>query len=501
MQNYKKKTYLCIIIHQQLKAIEPKHALSSHIPTTIGPPCNREKVMTLGQKVTSKKTHKSFQQISTITTAMNKTILNKIFGFDPKSMQVHKEVLGGVTTFLTMAYILAVNPLILSATGMDSGAVFTATAVSSVVATLVMALYAKLPFALAPGMGMNAFFAYTIVLLMGYNWQFALTAVLLEGILFILLSASGIRQKIIESIPPFLQQAIAPGIGLFIAFLGLKDAGIIVSDATTYVKLGDMHTTEVLLSMAGVLLGALLLIKRVTGALLIAILFVTLLGIPFGITHYGGIVSVPPDISPLFCQFEWDKIATLDMAVCVFTLLFCDMFDTIGTLIGVSRNTLSTKGGETPNLNKALMADAIGTTAGAMLGTSTVTTYVESAAGCNVGGRSGMTAFVTACCFGIALFFAPLFLAIPKAATGTTLFIVGLMMSQGLNKIDFKHYEYALPSFICIIGIPLTNSISDGIMLSLIAYVLLAVLGGHARKVTTGSYILAALFILKYIFI
>ena len=303
-------------------------------------------------------------------------------------MTIRKEVIGGITTFLTMAYILAVNPDILSATGMDKGAVFTTTCISAVVGTIVMALYAKLPFALAPGMGLNAFFAFTVVLTMGYSWQFALTAVFIEGLIFILLTVTGLRSYIVNAIPLVLRRAISPGIGLFIAFVGLKSAGIVGSSDTTFVTMGNLHDPAVLLGIFGILITAALLVKNVTGSLLIGILVTTIVGIPLGVTHYNGILSTPPSIEPILWQFEWHNIFTVDMIIVVLTFLFIDMFDTIGTLIGVSnRAGMVDDDGNVKNLNKAFMADAIGTTVGAMLGTSTVTTYVESASGVNAGLR------------------------------------------------------------------------------------------------------------------
>ena len=338
-------------------------------------------------------------------------MLEKLFGFDPSKMTLRKEVIGGITTFLTMAYILAVNPSILSATGMDAGAVFTTTCISAVVATLVMALYAKLPFVLAPGMGLNAFFAFTVVLTMGYSWQFALTAVMIEGLIFILLTITGLRQHIVNAIPLVMRRAISPGIGLFIAFVGLKGAGIVTSSESTFITLGNLHDPAVLLGIFGIIL--------------------TAAGIPLGVTHYSGIMSAPPSISPIFLQFEWHNILTVDMIVVVLTFLFIDMFDTIGTLIGVSnRAGMVDDNGNVKNLNQAFMADAIGTTVGAMLGTSTVTTYVESASGVNVGGRSGLTSFTAAVCFMVALLFAPLFLAIPEQATAAALILVGVIVSS-----------------------------------------------------------------------
>lgn len=429
-------------------------------------------------------------------------MLTKLFGFDAKTMTVRKEIIGGITTFLTMAYILAVNPSILSATGMDQGAVFTSTCLAAVVATLFMAFYAKLPFGLAPGMGLNAFFAFTICGAMGYTWQFALTAVLLEGLLFILLTITGLRTKIVKALPKVLRRAISPGIGFFIALIGLKNAGIVAASESTYVTLGDLHSPAVLLAIFGILLTAALLIKNVTGALLIGIVATTLAGIPLGVTTFSGVIDTPPSISPVLWQFEFDSILSFDMLICVFTFLFVDIFDTIGTLLGVCPKAgLEDEDGNIKHLEQAFMADAIGTTVGAMLGTSTVTTYVESAAGVNAGGRSGLTALSTAVCFALALFLAPFFLSIPSEATAPALVLVGMMMMGGINKIDFNNYLEAIPAFLCIALMPLTYSISDGILLSVLAYVLLYVLTGNYKSVNIGMYILAILFILRYAFL
>lgn len=429
-------------------------------------------------------------------------LLSTLFGFDASKMSIRKEVMGGITTFLTMAYILAVNPSILGDAGMDTGAVFTATVVSSIIATIVMAVYAKLPFSLAPGMGLNAFFAYTIVLTMGYTWQFALTAVFLEGIIFIILTLTGIRQKIVDCMPLLLRRSISPGIGLFIAFIGLKNAGIVANSEATLVSLGDLHSPAVLLACFGILLSAVLLVRKVTGALLIGILITTLVGIPLGVTKYETIASIPPSLAPVFCKFEWSSIMSIDMIICVLTFLFIDMFDTIGTLIGVSnRAGMVDENGNIPRLKEAFMADAIGTTLGAVLGTSTVTTYVESASGVNVGGRSGLTSFSTAVCFVLALFFAPLFLSIPAQATAPALVLVGVMMMHDIRKIDFSNYLTAIPCFVCIAFMPLTYSISDGILMGLITWVLLHICSGHYKDLNIGSAILAILFIMKYAFL
>ena len=429
-------------------------------------------------------------------------MLQKLFGFVPSSMTVKREVIAGITTFLTMAYILAVNPSILSDAGMDKGAMFTATVISSVLATLVMAMYAKLPFALAPGMGLNAFFAYTVVLTMGYSWQFALTAVFIEGIIFILLTLTGLRQKIVDSMPLVLRRAISPGIGFFIAFIGLKNAGIVSASPATFVTMGNLHDPAVLLAAFGILLSAVLLIKKVTGALLIGILVTTVIGIPLGVTHFTSVLDVPPSIAPIVMKFEWHNVLSFDMAICVLTFLFIDMFDTIGTLLGVShRAGMVDEKGNIPHLTEAFMADAIGTAAGAMLGTSTVTTYVESASGVNAGGRSGLTSFTTAICFVLALFLAPLFLAIPAQATAPALVLVGVMMMTDVSKLHLGDFADAVPAFVCIALMPLTYSISDGILMGLITYVLLRIFAGRYRELKLGMIVLAVLFVLKYAFL
>ncbi len=426
-------------------------------------------------------------------------MLEKLFGFDRNVTRVRTEILAGITTFLTMAYILAVNPNILSATGMDKGALFTTTVVASAFATLLMAFYAKLPFGLAPGMGLNAFFAYTVCLTMGYTWQFALTAVLIEGIIFILLTVTNLREKIVDAIPVTLKNAIGAGIGLFISFIGLQNAGIIVNNDATLISMGNITSGPALLGMIGLVVTSLLLVKGVRGALLFGILITTLIGIPMGITKFDGIFSTPPSIGPIFWQFEWHNIFTKEMIVVVFTFLFVDMFDTIGTLVGVTTKAgMMDKNGKIPHLKQAFMVDAIGTTAGAMLGTSTITTFVESASGVGEGGRSGLTSFVVAVCFLLSLFFAPFFLSVPGAATAPVLILVGLMMMSSVLKVNFADYSEAIPAFICIIFMPLAYSISDGIVLGMISYVLINLLTGKYKKLTIGMYILAAIFVLKF---
>lgn len=430
-------------------------------------------------------------------------ILQKLFGFDPSKTTIKREIIAGITTFLTMSYILAVNPTIFSMLdGMPGGAVFTSTALAAIIGCLAMALWGKLPFGLAPGMGLNAFFVYGVCLGMGYSWQFALTAVLLEGLIFILLTITNIREAIVNAIPPSLRDAIGAGIGLFIAFIGLSSAGVVVANDATLVALGDITSGSALLALIGIIITGLMFMRDVPGAILVGVVVTMLIGIPMGVTEFKGVLSRPESIAPIFCQFEFENIFTLDMVVVVFTLLFIDMFDTVGTLVGVcTKSGMIDKSGKIYRIKEAFMADAIATTAGAVLGTSTTTTYVESAAGVAQGGRSGLTAFVIALCFGVALFFSPLFLSIPSAATAPALIIVGLMMMEPIVKIPFGDFSESIPAFVCIVMMPLTYSISNGILLGMISYVLLNIACGKFSKITPVMYILAILFILKFIFI
>ena len=430
-------------------------------------------------------------------------MLNKLFGFDSKKHNIRTEIVAGITTFLTMSYILAVNPSMFGLLeGMPAGAVFTTTALAAIICTLAMAFLAKLPFGLAPGMGLNAFFVFTVCMGMGYSWQFALTAVFIEGILFIIMTITNIREAIVNAIPKNLRYAIGGGIGLFIAFIGMQNAGIIVNDDATLIALGDITSGTALLALIGLIITGVLYALNVKGAMLIGILVTTVIGIPMGITEFKGIVSTPESIAPIFCKFEWHNIFTLDMLVIVFTFLFIDLFDTVGTLVGVSTKAkMVDENGRIPKLKQAFMADAIATTAGAMLGTSTTTTYVESAAGVAQGGRTGLTAFSIACCFAIALFFSPLFLSVPGAATAPVLILVGMLMMEPVRNIDFDDATEAIPSFITLIMMPLAYSISAGIMLGMISYVIINMCCGKFKKLTPAMYILAVLFILKYIFI
>lgn len=432
-------------------------------------------------------------------------MLSKLFSFDPAKHNIKTEVMAGITTFLTMAYILAVNPSIfanLASKGMDTNAVFTSTALAAIVGTLIMAIYAKKPFGLAPGMGLNAFFVFTVCLTMGYSWQFALTAILIEGFLFVLMTLTRIRTLIVDAIPAALKRAIGAGIGLFIAFIGLKNAGIIVENSATFVSIGHLTSGTALLGVIGIIFTSVLVIKNVPGSLLIGILGTALIGIPMGITHFTGILDTPPSIEPIFCQFEFHNIFTIDMVIVVFTFLFIDMFDTMGTLVGVcTKAGMMRKDGRIPGLNKAFMADAIATMTGACLGASTTTTYVESASGVALGGRTGLTAFSTAVCFAVALFFSPLFLSIPAAATTPVLVIVGLFMLSPVKDIDLDNYAEAIPAFITIVMMPLTYSISDGILCGVISYVAINVLCANWKKLNPTLYVLAVLFVIKYIFI
>ncbi len=427
-----------------------------------------------------------------------------IFGFDPAKHQVKTEMLAGLTTFLTMSYILAVNPIILSATGMDKGAVFSATVIAAVIATLTMAIYAKMPFALASGMGLNAFFAYTLVISMGYTWQQALAAVLLEGVIFIVLTVFKVREAIVNCIPLDLRYSISVGIGLFIAYIGLKNGGIIISNEATITGLAPWTATS-LVAMGGILLGAVLLAMKIRGALFYTILLMTVIGIPFGVTQMSDnftLVSLPASIDPIAFKFDFSRFYMLDIdyIIVVLTLLFMDLFDTIGTLLGASIGAkMVDENGNVPNLNKALMADAVGTTFGAICGTSTVTTYVESTTGIVEGGRTGLTAFTVALLFFVALFFSPVFLMIPAAATTSALFLVGVMMMRPVLHIDFVHFRTGMPCFVTMMMMPFTASISEGIVLGMLSYIIVKVCIGQGRELSPIMYILGVLFLLKYI--
>ena len=460
-------------------------------------------------------------------------MLEKFFKLSENGTDVRTEIVAGITTFMTMAYILAVNPNVLSATGMDHGAVFTATALASLIGTLLMALLANYPFALAPGMGLNAYFAYTVVLGMGYTWQVALTAVFVEGIVFIVLSLTNVREQIFNAIPMNLKSAVSVGIGLFIAFIGLQNAHIVIGGATLvelfsldgYNSSTGLEATAsdvgitVLLAIIGVVITGILVIKNVKGNILWGILITWLLGI---ICQFTGLYVPNPDVScysllpdfsnglsipslaPIFGKLQFDGIFTLDFAVVVFAFLFVDMFDTIGTLIGVSsKANMLDEEGKLPQIKGALLADAIATNAGAVLGTSTTTTFVESASGVTEGGRTGLTAVTTAILFGLSLFLSPIFLAIPSFATAPALIIVGFYMLTNVVNIDFNDIAEAIPCYICILAMPFFYSISEGISMGVISYVALNLITGKVKdkKISGLMYVLAVLFILKYIFL
>ncbi|HLO60726.1 MAG TPA: NCS2 family permease [Bacteroidales bacterium] len=429
--------------------------------------------------------------------------IEKFFRLKEHGTNVRTEVIAGITTFMTMAYILAVNPYILSQTGMDRSAVFTATAISSFIAIAVMAFYANLPIALAPGMGLNAFFAFTVVSQLGYSWEMALTAVFIEGIIFILLTFFKVREAIIDSIPMNLKHAISVGIGFFIAMIGLSNAGIIVKNDATLVSLGSVTNTNTLLALGGILVTSVLLVFRVKGALVIGIIITAIAGIPLGITKIpeGGLVSLPPSPGPVFFKFDFSKVFTWEMLLVIFTFLFVDVFDTVGTLVGVcSQADLLDEKGRVPRATQALFADAVGTTAGAILGTSTVTSYIESASGVQAGGKTGLTALTTGVLFLLALFLAPLFSMIPGVATAPALIIVGSFMIAPIQKIDFGDYAESIPVFLTILLMPLAYSISEGIAFGMISYVMIRLFTGRWKEVSLVMFVLAVFFILKHLF-
>ena len=428
--------------------------------------------------------------------------LKTLLGFDSKTMKLKTEILAGLTTFLTMTYILAVNPEILSSTGMDKGSLFTATALASAVGTLLMAFLSKLPFAQLPSMGINAFFAFTMVGALGYSWQTALTAVFIEGIAFILLTIFNIRERIVNSVPYNLRFAISGGIGMFIAFIGLKNAGLITSNPDTFLQLGEFNAYTILAIVSIILTGVLHFFK-VKGAFFIAIIATTVIGIPFGITQIPeGFVpfSTPQSMSPTFFQFDFKSVLSLDVMVIIFSLIFMDIFNTLGTLIGAASGTeLMDEKGNVKNIKQAMYADAIATSFGALCGTSTVTTCVESATGIAEGGRSGMTSLVTGILFILALFLSPVFLIIPAIATTGALVMVGTLMMESLTKIDYTDITELLPCFFTVIMIVLTYSIADGMILGMLMYVAIKVLSGRWKQVSLTLYVVSIFFLLYYI--
>lgn len=417
-------------------------------------------------------------------------------------MSLRTETIAGATTFLTMCYILAVNPAILSTTGMDKPALFTATAIATAIATLLLAFMAKLPFAQAPSMGLNAFFAFSMCQAMHLTWQQSLAALLVEGIIFIAITFLNVREKILESIPQNLRYSISAGIGMFIAFIGLKNAGIIVSNPDTFVALGKF-TPEAILGIIAILLSGVLMARRVKGSLFIAIIIATLVGIPMGVTVVpeGWLpVSAPHSIEPVFCKFDFSQLCTLDMVIVIFSLLIVNIFDTVGTLLGLAEKTgIVRADGSIPHVKQAMLSDAIGTTCGAILGSSTITTYVESASGIAEGGRSGFTSFVTGVLFLLSLFLAPLFLLIPAAATSGALLMVGVLMLDAVKKIDFSDVTESFPAFITIITMVLCYSIADGICLGMLSYVIVKLCTFKFRDLSPTLIILSLVFIFKFV--
>jgi len=429
-------------------------------------------------------------------------MIEKLFKLKTHKTNVRTEIVAGIITFLTMSYILIVNPSILGATGMDKAALFTTTALATIVGTLLMALLANLPIAQGPGMGLNNFFAFTVVLTMGYSWQFALTAVFIEGLIFILLTFFNVRELIVNSIPQSLKDAIPVGIGLFITLIGMQNAGIIVGNPNTLVSLGDLSNHNVWIAVIGLIVTGILFVKNIHGAILIGIVIATVASIIMGDVHIpeGSLISMPPSIAPIFCQFEWKQVFTFDMLIVVFTFLFVNLFDTVGTLIGVaSKAGLIDSKGNFPQVKKALFADALGTTCGAVLGTSTVTSYIESASGVASGGKTGLTAVSTAFMFFIALFLAPVFLMVPAAATAPALIIVGLFMISAVVKIDFSDMTESLPAFLTIVIMPFSYSIAQGIVFGFLSYVFMKVFTGQAKKVSVTVFVIAFLFLVKMI--
>lgn len=436
--------------------------------------------------------------------------LEKYFKLSENKTTVRREMMAGIITFLTMSYILIVNPNILSATGMDRAALFTTTALATIIATLLMAFLAKLPIAQAPGMGLNSFFAFSVCLGMGYSWQFALTAVFIEGIIFILLTFFNVRELIVKSIPKVIKDAIPVGIGLFITLIGLKGAGIVVSDPNTLLTLGDMANPTVWIAFLGIIITGALFARNINGAILVGIVSSTLFALILYFTlengsslmtlPSGNIVSLPPSIEPIFAKFTWNNILTLDMLIVVFTFLFVNLFDTVGTLIGVvSKIGIADKDGNFPQMKRALLADAMGTTIGSVLGTSTITAYVESASGVASGGRTGLTSVSTALMFGLALFFAPIFLMVPAAATAPALVIVGLFMISSVVKIDFTNISEGLPAFITIVFMPFTYSIAEGIVFGMLSFAIIKLLAGKHKDVSIAVYVIAIIFMLKLV--
>lgn len=458
-----------------------------------------------------------------------RSFLDKVFRLTDNGTSVRTEILAGITTFMTMAYILAVNPTILSATGMDKGAVLTATALAACIGTLCMAIFANYPFALAPGMGLNAFFAYTVVLQMGYTWEMALAAVFVEGLVFIVLSLTNVREALFNAIPMTLKKAVSAGIGLFIALIGLLNSQIIVANPATKISLysfkaavadGTFHTVgiTVLLAMIGILFTAILMVKKVRGNILWGILFTWILAVICELTGLyvpnpslhmysvipdvsaGAAFFAPVSLAPIFGKLDFTEMLSVNFLVVMFAFLFVDIFDTLGTLIGVSsKANMLDKDGKLPRIKGALMADAVATTFGAVIGTSTTTTFVESATGVSEGGRTGLTAVCVAVLFALSLFLSPIFMAIPAFATSPALVIVGFLMLTSVAGIDFEDFSESIPAYITIIAMPFCYSISEGISFGVISYVVINLLTGKREKISILMYVLAVIFVIKYV--
>ncbi|KGF50926.1 NCS2 family permease [Prevotella amnii] len=430
------------------------------------------------------------------------TFLFKVLGFDPKQMKLRTEIIAGATTFLTMSYILAVNPAILASTGMDKGALFTATALASAIATFLLAFMAKLPFAQAPSMGLNAFFAYTLCQAMGYTWQHSLAIMLIEGFAFILITFLNVREMILSSIPYNLRFAISAGIGMFIAFIGLKNAGIIVAKEATFVGLGAF-TPTCIIGVIAILLSGVLMANNIKGSLFWSIIITTIIGIPMGVTKFSDgwlPLAMPQDISPIFCKFNFAGLLSLKTLLVVFSLLLVNIFDTLGTLMGLADKTgIMLQDGSIPRVKEAMMSDAIGTTVGAALGSSTISTYVESASGVAEGGKSGVTSFTVGLLFVLALFLSPIFMIIPSAATSGALVMVGVLMLDSVKKINLQDISESFPAFITMITMVLCYSIADGVCLGILAYVIIKICTKKWKDINLTLCILSILFILYFI--
>ena len=426
-----------------------------------------------------------------------------LLGFDPNRHNWKTEVLAGITSFLTMSYILAVNPSMFGILeGMSQGAVFTTTALVALISTLLVAFVARMPFGIAPGMGPNAFFVFTVCISMKYSWQFAVTAILIEGFILLVLTLTKLREAIVDIIPNTIKKSLTIGIGLFIAFVGLQNAGIIINNDSTLVTFGSITQGSGLLTIIGLIITALFVVRKIKGGMLWAILITTIIGIPMGLTKYQGLISLPHSPAPIFCQFEFDKILTIDMLVIVLSFLCIDLFSLTGSAIGVCmKGGFADKDGKIAGINRLFIADSLGTITSSLLGTSAACTFIESSTGAVQGGKTGLTALATALCFGVALILSPIFLAIPAAATAPILIILGLMMFKSVTELDLEDMSEAIPGFITIILMPLAYSIADGILIGIISYVVINTICGNFKKLSPGMYILSLLFILKYIFL